>query len=516
MKKQLGVPPTWYELKDFADCCLALGLHDAETTECYYTWAKETDLALQNAQTHLESNRGDAIIWDSLGDLRKKAVFLTEVERHSYYQKAKIHFLKQGDRNTMVYHDVKRNMAKNSILVVTKSDGTIITSAPDIAQEFIGFYTSLLVTQAEVKLAVFQISDNKVPGPDGYTSCFFKKTWKIIGDLICRAVTDFFRSGWMLRQLNHIIIVLVPKFIHSHSVADYRPISCCNAGERRAVTPAEVKLAVFQISNNKAAEPDGYTSCFFKKAWNIMGDLICSDAEWLPTWIFLGMKGLRQGDPMSSALFLLCMEFFSRLIKRNTSNSDFNFHLKCEKLKITYFLFADDLMLFSRGDLPSIYILMECLQKFRDVSGLTVNISKSSIFTADIQNDVLDEIIARMEFARGDMPVRYLGIPLAAKRLLAGWNLYVPLFRVWSVFGYKFSYSQRQLLRRFTDCAGPSSGILREHRWPGRKFAIRKEECGLDTLLVKWVNEVYLQGASLWDWQAKKGDSPLLRRLADI
>ncbi|KAK4397729.1 hypothetical protein Sango_1248400 [Sesamum angolense] len=25
-EKQLGVPPTWYELKDFADCCLALGL----------------------------------------------------------------------------------------------------------------------------------------------------------------------------------------------------------------------------------------------------------------------------------------------------------------------------------------------------------------------------------------------------------------------------------------------------------------------------------------------------------
>ncbi|KAL0314992.1 UNVERIFIED_CONTAM: hypothetical protein Scaly_2556500 [Sesamum calycinum] len=36
-EKQLRVPPTWYELKDFADCCLALGLHDAQTTGCYYT-----------------------------------------------------------------------------------------------------------------------------------------------------------------------------------------------------------------------------------------------------------------------------------------------------------------------------------------------------------------------------------------------------------------------------------------------------------------------------------------------
>ncbi|KAL0445946.1 UNVERIFIED_CONTAM: hypothetical protein Slati_1722500 [Sesamum latifolium] len=62
---------------------------------------------------------------------------------------------------------------------------------------------------------------------------------------------------------------------------------------------------------------------------------------------FLGKRGLRQGDPMSLALFLLSMEYFSQLVKRRTSDSEFNFHLKCEKLKITHLLFADDLMLFS-------------------------------------------------------------------------------------------------------------------------------------------------------------------------
>ncbi|KAL0307177.1 UNVERIFIED_CONTAM: hypothetical protein Sradi_6135000 [Sesamum radiatum] len=114
-----------------------------------------------------------------------------------------------------------------------------------------------------------------------------------------------------------------------------------------------------------------------------------------------GKKGLRQGDPMSPALFLLCMEYFSRLIKRKTTDSDFNFHPKREKLKITHLLFADNLMMFSRGDLPSIHILMECLQEFRDVSGLTVNTSKSSIFTAGIENNMLREILARTEFAMG-------------------------------------------------------------------------------------------------------------------
>ncbi|KAL0307069.1 UNVERIFIED_CONTAM: Retrovirus-related Pol polyprotein from type-2 retrotransposable element R2DM [Sesamum radiatum] len=415
--------------------------------------AKEADLALQDAQTHLESNPEDVTVRDSLGDLRKKATFLAEAERHFYFQKAKIHFLKQGDRNTKLFHDmVKRNAARNSILAITKADGSIITSAPEIAQEFINFYTSLLgqSNPTEVKTAVFQISDNKAPGPDGYTSCFFKKAWNIVGDLVCRAVMDFFRSGRMLRQLNHTVIALVPKSEHSPSVADYRPISCCNMIYKvitkiiaDRLSPALVQLidssqAAFvggrNITDNiflaqemvrpysrKRISPRCTINVDLRKAfdsvsWTFLSRVLHGGIERLPAWTFPGKKGLRQGDPMSPVLFLLYMEYFSHLIKRSTTNSDFNFHPKCEKLKITHLLFADDLMLFSRGDLPSIRILMECLQEFRDVSGLAVNTAKSNIFTAGIQNDTLDETLAMTEFARGHMPVRYLGIPLAAQR----------------------------------------------------------------------------------------------------
>ncbi|KAL0309287.1 UNVERIFIED_CONTAM: hypothetical protein Sradi_5871000 [Sesamum radiatum] len=165
---------------------------------------------------------------------------------------------------------------------------------------------------------------------------------------------------------------------------------------------------------------------------------------------------------MSPALFLLCMEYFSRLIKRKTTDSDFNFHPKCEKLKITHLLFADDLMMFSRGDLPSVYILMECLQEFRDVSGLAVNTLKSSIFTAGIENNMLREILARTEFARGEIPVRYLGIPLAAQRL------------VWSVFGYKSSHSQWRSLRKSTGFVRIFSETPNEHQLLGRISVIPK------------------------------------------
>ncbi|KAL2237419.1 UNVERIFIED_CONTAM: hypothetical protein Sindi_0933600 [Sesamum indicum] len=162
------------------------------------TNAKEADLALQDAQNQLESNAGDVTLRESMGDLRRKAVFLAEAERHFFHQKTKIHYLKDRDRNTKFFHDmVKWNTARNSITAVTRADGTIITAADEISQEFVDFYTSLLGTEAhtipiddgvfdwgpklsselteelcrevtalEVKEAFFNINDNKAPDPD--------------------------------------------------------------------------------------------------------------------------------------------------------------------------------------------------------------------------------------------------------------------------------------------------------------------------------------------------------------
>ncbi|XP_011101679.1 uncharacterized protein LOC105179730 [Sesamum indicum] len=483
-EKQLGVAPTWYELKDFVDYCTSLGLLDVPTMGCYYTYlcrrlkalkgalkgfntqhynhisarAKEVELALQVAQNQFESNPGDVALRGSLGDLRKKVVFLAEAKRHFFYQKAKIHYLKEGDRNTKFFHDmVRRNVARNSIGAVTRADGTVITVAEDIAQEFVDYYTSLLgieahtlpvddgvfewgpilspehtadlcraVTPLEVKDVIFHISDNKAPGPDGYSSCFFKKAWDIVGDQVCRAVLDFFRSGRMLRQLNHTIIALVPKSDHSTSVADYRPISCWNV----------IYKAITKIISDRLVPALEHLIDRCQVAF--VGGRNITDN------IFLAQEMVRQysrkrisprctvNDDLRKAFDPVSWTFLSRVLHgygfpplfiswimkcRRISTLDFNFHPKCEKLKITHLLFADNLMLFSRGDLPCIHILMECLQEFRDASGLTVNTSKSSIFTAGIQNEELDGILARTEFGRGEMPVRYLGIPLPAQRL---------------------------------------------------------------------------------------------------
>ncbi|KAL2238068.1 UNVERIFIED_CONTAM: hypothetical protein Sindi_0998500 [Sesamum indicum] len=142
------------------------------------TRAKEADLALQYAQNQFESNPGDVTLQESLGDLRRKTVFLAEAKQHFFYQKVKIHYLKEGDRNTKFFHDmVKRKAARNSIMAVTRADRTIITVADEIAQEFVDYYTSLLGTEAHT-----------IPIDDGVFDWGPKLSFELTKEL-CREVT---------------------------------------------------------------------------------------------------------------------------------------------------------------------------------------------------------------------------------------------------------------------------------------------------------------------------------------
>ncbi|KAL2248040.1 UNVERIFIED_CONTAM: hypothetical protein Sindi_2656300, partial [Sesamum indicum] len=74
----------------------------------------------------------------------------------------------------------------------------------------------------DVKQAVFDIADDKAPGPDGYSSRFFKAAWPVVGEEVTRAVLDFFSNGKLLKQINSTILALIPKtaFIPGRSIGD--------------------------------------------------------------------------------------------------------------------------------------------------------------------------------------------------------------------------------------------------------------------------------------------------------
>lgn len=74
------------------------------------------------------------------------------------------------------------------------------------------------------------------------------------------------------------------------------------------------------------------------------------------------------------------MEYLSRILRKMSDLNDFRYHPMCKASKLTHLIFADDLMLFCKGNLASVSRVMEAIQHFSDTTGLVANLEKSKFF----------------------------------------------------------------------------------------------------------------------------------------
>ena len=129
-------------------------------------------------------------------------------------------------------------------------------------------------------------------------------------------------------------------------------------------------------------------------------------------------RGLRQGDPISPYLFLLCAEGLSAMLQKDEFDTNLRGISVCRGApRISHLLFADDCIVFCKASMDEGLKITKILEKYEKESGQKLNKEKTSLFFSkntgrEVQEAVKDmfeaEIILQHE--------RYLGLPPLVER----------------------------------------------------------------------------------------------------
>ncbi|XP_074297176.1 uncharacterized protein LOC141627869 [Silene latifolia] len=495
--ERLGGQSSDEEMVDFRKCLDYCQLMDSPAASSYYTWNNK-----QKPQTRVYSRLDMVLVNIHWLQHRCNSYvhFYNEVKEreaagvYRELQAACASFLIQKTTATWFYEGLLGTDGN-----ITKVSTSVVQQGPVCNTDH---HTILLapVTKKEIKDAIFSIPNHKAPGPDGFSSAFFKDSWSVIGDEVCDAILDFFQSGKLLQQLlctrlSAILPDIVSKtqggFVKGRSIAEN--ILICQD--------------IVRLYNRKTVSPRCLMKIDLKKAYDSVH------------WDFVEQM-------------LIALKFPTK--------------------------FTDLVM----GDTTSIMILLRAFAIFSVATGLQMNSMKSNIYFNGVASSVKLDILQVSGFSEGSLPFKYLGVPISTGRISVK-NCSCLIEKVTEkITGYaakKLSYAGRLTLVNavlttlYTYWASIfilPKGVLRKidalcrnYVWDGTseyvrsplvswdKMCVPKDESGLgirhsiawnlasicklswwiysnqDSLWVQWVHHIYMKGVP-WSAYTPKNDSP--------
>ena len=238
---------------------------------------------------------------------------------------------------------------------------------------------SLPPSDLEITNALFAMKPFKAPGPDGIHVGFYQRFWGNVGASMKHEIKQIFQDRKVPHYLNQTLIALIPKQDGPTSIGHFRPISLCNsiynimlkilvqrlrhliptlvsplqaafvAGRRSSDNVIIAQELIHSLKRRKEREGFMVIKIDLEKAddrleWSFVrmvldhfgfpknvSELILSCISTTSTSIlfngnkleaFYPSRGIRQGDPMSPYIFLLCMEYLSSLISKSYESKD--------------------------------------------------------------------------------------------------------------------------------------------------------------------------------------------------
>ena len=312
---------------------------------------------------------------------------------------------------------------------------------------------------------------NKALGPDGYPMKFYKAAWPVIGKDLIIAIQPFFLFGFMPHSVNATLLSLIPKTTDAEKMTDFRPIACCNiiykviskilARRLKATLPEAIELNQCAFvegrlllenvllatdlvkdfhkpsASSRSAIKLDISKAFDTVRWSFVESTLraMNYPDIFVTWImkcietatfsisvngelegfFTSSRGIRQGCSLSPYLYVIASNVLSKLINKAVSAGRIGFHPQCQEVNLSHLSSADDIVVFNDGTPDSLLGTLQVFEEFAVMSGLRINVVKSTVFAAGREKLVLEDAAAGSGLSTSAQPIKYLGLPLTTK-----------------------------------------------------------------------------------------------------
>jgi hypothetical protein len=324
------------------------------------------------------------------------------------------------------------------------------------------------VTLQEVEEVVLHLPKNKAPGPDGFTSEFFKVAWPFIGPDIQEVVEESRRNKKVYPALNATFITLVPKSKDADTPVGFRPIALCNVIYKilstvmvnrlkpllpTIISPEQTgfvkgrqildRIVVAQEAIHSLTKDKqkglliklDLSKAYDRISWQYLIEVMRAfgfDDRWLqwvksfistphfsillngsPSAPFNITKGLRQGHPLSPFLFIIAAEGLGRIMKAHLAERKIQgLKLWGPQLPLTHQQFVDDILLFCMATLQECKAILSILEIFNDASPTEINNEKSNVYFFNCNVQIQNFLTRTLRFRKGSLPMKYLGMYL--------------------------------------------------------------------------------------------------------
>ncbi|XP_021991606.1 uncharacterized protein LOC110888385 [Helianthus annuus] len=346
-------------------------------------------MELDAAQMSIDGDPSNISLRDKEADLAKLFMEAKLDEERFLKQKSKVEWLQVGDSNSAYFHNSLKCRNHITRIDSIKDRHGVVFEGTDVPGALVDHYLQLLGVEGNI----LEVMD---PELFHRRLCPLKAQHMVrdvsieeIGSYVLDRikdglddVMDINQSAFVLGRRISDNILLTQELMHNYH---------SNVGPPKCAFKVDIQKAYDTVD------------------WSFLRSLL----------VGFGKRGLRQGDPMSPYFFTLVMEALTIILRDMVNKSaNFKFHNLCKKQRIVNVCFADDLFMFARGDVSSARVIMEGLDKFKNMSGRVPSMAKSTVFFGNVKREDKQSILQLMPFEEGSLPVRYLGVPLISSRLV--------------------------------------------------------------------------------------------------